>query len=254
MKSLNKYLNLILPVVSILSIIAVWTVAARTINNDIIMPTVSQTLLEIKELFVNPRLSGEFWLSFLGTLWRSFVSFVISFVLGFSLGVLSAKIRLVKSCVSPIVSIVRALPTIAVVLVLTLWTNSFIAPVVVTMLVVFPTIFTQIESSFISLDRTVSEAARVDGADERGVFFLVELPQVLPAVFSSIGGGLSLNFKLMVAAEVIAQTANSIGYMLNTAKVYFEMPKMIAIVCIAVLFGLIIEFVFNKLADKSKCE
>ena len=79
----------------------------------------------------------------------------------------------------------------------------------------------------------------------------VELPQMLPAIYTAIGSGISLNFKLMVAAEVIAQTAYSIGYMLNTAKVYFEIAQMLALVCFAVIFGIIVEAIFNMLSKKS---
>ena len=145
----------------------------------------------------------------------------------------------------------RALPTIAVVLLLLFWTNSKIAPIIVTMLVVLPTTYTHIESAFFALDKTVLEAGRVDGANEKNVFLKIELPQILPSIYSAVGSGISLNFKLMVAAEVISQTANSLGYMLNTSKVYFEIANMLAIVCFAVIFGLIVEIVFSRLSKKS---
>jgi ABC-type nitrate/sulfonate/bicarbonate transport system permease component len=114
-----------------------------------------------------------------------------------------------------------------------------------------PTSYTHIESAFLSIDKTVIEAGRVDGANEKSVFLKIELPQILPAVYTGVGSGLSLNFKLMVAAEVIAQTANSIGYMLNTSKVYFEIANMLAIVCFSVIFGLIVETIFSYLSKKS---
>jgi len=80
----------------------------------------------------------------------------------------------------------------------------------------------------------------------------VELPQALPSVFTAIGSGISLNFKLMVAAEVLAQTAKSIGYMLNVSKAYFETAEMMALVVIAILFGVIVESVFNFIAKKTE--
>ena len=65
------------------------------------------------------------------------------------------------------------------------------------------------------------------------------------------GSGFSLNLKLMVAAEVISQTAYSIGYMLNTSKIYFEVATMIALVLVTVAIGLIIEGVFSFLSKKA---
>jgi len=122
---------------------------------------------------------------------------------------------------------------------------------VVTALVVLPTSFTHIESAFRSLDKTVSEAGEVDGANTFQVFMRVEFAQALPLILNAIGGGISLNFKLMVAAEVLSQTANSIGLLLNTAKVYFEMAQMMAIVLVAVIFGVIIESIFDYIAKKT---
>ena len=243
----EKILNLILPILTAVVLVVVWAVTALKLDNEYILPTISQTFSEFFALLK----SAEFYRSLGGTLVRSLVAFLISFFSAFILVVLSIKVKGLKSAIAPIISIARALPTIAVVLVLLLWTNSKIAPVIVTMLVVFPTLYTHLESAFLSLDKTVSEAGRVDGADEKNVLFRIELPCIMPSVYSAIGSGISLNFKLMVAAEVISQTATSLGYMLNTSKVYFEIARMFAVVCVAVILGVIIESVFNHLSRKS---
>ena len=219
---------------------------AKLIDSEYVLPSVNDTLKKFFILFTDK----TFYLSFSLTLLRSLIAFTVSFLIGFFLAVLSVKSRTVQSVVTPIISILRALPTIAIVLLLLFWTNSQIAPVIVTLLVVLPTVYTQTESAFFALDKTVLEAGRVDGATEKKVFSSIELPQLLPSVFNTIGSGISLNFKLMVAAEVIAQTANSIGYMLNSSKVYFEISEMLAIVCVAVLFGVIVEYLFKTLAKK----
>lgn len=243
----EKILNLILPTVTVLAIILIWAVSAKTIDSEYILPSVSNTAQEFFALLK----SAEFYRSFAFTLLRSLISFVFSFSLAFIFAILSVKVKYFKKIIMPLISIMRALPTIAVVLLLLFWTNSKIAPIIVTMLVVLPTTYTHIESAFFALDKTVLEAGRVDGANEKNVFLKIELPQILPSIYSAVGSGISLNFKLMVAAEVISQTANSLGYMLNTSKVYFEIANMLAIVCFAVIFGLIVEIVFSRLSKKS---
>lgn len=243
----SKILNLILPFVSIFALILLWGVASKDIENEFILPSIKSTAESFLALFSNK----EFYIAVFSTLLRSLSAFSISFVLGFLLAVISVKNSAVKSVISPIVSITRALPTIAIVLLLLLWTNSNVAPIIVTLLVVFPTVYTHIENAFFSLDKTVSEAGRVDGANEFSVFSKIEIPQAMPSILTAIGSGISLNFKLMVAAEVISQTACSLGYMLNISKVYFETAQMLALVCVTVLFGVIIEAVFNFLSKKA---
>ena len=243
----DKLLNLILPIITAIAMLLIWAVASKVVGSEYILPSVSETAVEFFGLLTNV----EFYRSFLFTLLRSLLAFAISFTLGFIFALISVKVKYTRGVILPIISVMRALPTIAIVLLLLFWTNSKIAPIIVTILVVLPTSYTHIESAFSSLDKMVSDAGRVDGANETNVLVKVELPQTLPAVYNAIGSGLSLNFKLMVAAEVIAQTANSIGYMLNTSKVYFEIANMLAIVCYAVIFGVIVEFIFSHLSKKS---
>ena len=244
----EKILNLILPITVVLAIIAIWTVMASTIKNEFILPSVTEALSALLKVLKN----GLFYRSLLGTLLRTLVAFIFSFVVAIMLAVLSCKNNVAERLISPIMSVMRALPTIAVVLLLLLWTNSNVASVIVTILVVLPTVFTNVQNALLSIDKTICEAAKMDGADEKRVFLSIEVPLIKPSVFSAIGSGFSLNFKLMVAAEVIAQTARSIGYMLNTAKAYFETAEMIALVCVTVVIGLFVESVFNWLSKKAR--
>lgn len=243
-----KVLNFILPIISIAAVISVWAVAAIAVDNEYILPDVSVTVKAFFALFADK----EFYVSLLGTLARTFIGLVCSFVAAFVLAALSAEFKAVERVVAPIIGVIRALPTVAVVLLLLLWTSSSVAPIIVTALVVTPTVYTQIYGALIGIEKSVLEAGRVDGADEKQVFLYIETPLILPNVYRAAGSGLSLNFKLMVAAEVIAQTAKSIGLMLNISKAYFEYARMFALVCVAVIFGLVVEFVFNKLAAKAE--
>ena len=247
-KGKEKILNLIMPIVSVAIIFLVWTIASLRIGSEYILPSIKQTAIEFFKLFK----SGEFYISLGYTAIRSIIAFVFSFALAFVLVVLSKKVKYAKGLIKPLVGIMRALPTIAIVLLLLFWTTSNIAPIVVTTIVVAPTLYTHIESAFFTLDKNIAEAGRVDGADEKAVFCKIELPQILPSIYTGIGSGISLNFKLMVAAEVISQTAKSIGFILNTSKVYFEVAKMLALVCVVVILCIIIESIFNHLARKAK--
>lgn len=244
----TRLLNLILPIITVFAVLLLWTVAARAVGSEYILPSVWLTA----KALVNVLGEGEFYAALGGTLIRSLISFGLSFSIAFVLALASEKLKYAERIIAPVVGIIRALPTVAVVLLLLFWTNSLIAPVIVTMLVVLPTSYTQLKSAFEAVDKSVVEAGRVDGAKESEVFFYLELSLIKSSALRAAGGGISLNFKLMVAAEVLAQTANSIGYILNTAKVYFEIARMLAVVTVAVFFGVVAEAFFNKLAKKAR--
>ena len=241
-----KLLNLILPIASILAIIVVWIVAYYAVGNDSIMPSFSETLVTFFSLFAK----GEFYLALGGTLLRTIISFVVSFVLAFGLALLSYKVWWVKRVLSPIVSIVRVLPTIAVVLLLLVWTNSFIAPIIVAMLVVFPTTYTGVESVLSSIDEKQLEMCKVFGVDEKTVLKKVKIPQILPSTINIAGTALSLTLKLMVAAEVLSYTTDSIGNYLQLAKLYDNTVIMMALVLVTVVIGVVIEMVFSLISKK----
>ena len=123
---------------------------------------------------------------------------------------------------------------------------------VVTALVVLPTSYTNMFSAFSGTDKTVLEAGMVDGADKKRLFAKIEFPLIAPDFYRAVGSGICLNFKLMVAAEVIAQTANSLGFLLNVSKAYFETPTMMALVVVSVIVGGLIESLFNFISKKAE--
>ena len=247
MKKIDKLLNYILPLLSVLCIVVLWTVAALTVDNEYVLPTVGDTVNALFKLFGE----GSFYTAFLLTFLRSLIAFILSFLIACALAVLSNKSRKIEKFILPLISVVRALPTVAIVLLLLFWTNNQVAPVVVTMLVVMPTTYTHVKSALDSVDNSSVEAGKVDGADRRQLFIKVQLPQIMPTIYSAVGSGISLNFKLMVAAEVLSATVRSLGNMLNISNYNGEIAKMLAIVVTTVLVGIIIEYVFNKLSAKA---
>lgn len=246
MRKFDKALNLILPLITVGAILIVWAVMAKIVGSSYILPSVSETLVEFIALFSN----ASFYIAFSLTLLRSLIAFILSFIFAGVLAFLAFKSKKAERVVITITSIIRALPTIAIVLLLLFWTNSQVAPVIVTMLVVMPTTYTQLLNALKSIDKTVVEAGMVDGANRRKLFLNVEFPQILPSVFMTIGSGISLNFKLMVAAEVLSATVKSLGNMLNLANYSAEIAKMMALVLTAILFGIICELIFKKISDK----
>ena len=246
MNSKKDILSKSLPIITIACIFFIWSIASAVIGSEYILPSVNQTLSALVKLFY----SGEFYLSVAMTFLRSIIAFLISFIVAFLLARIRCKLELASRVIEPVIGVIRALPTIAVILLLMFWTNSRVAPIIVTVLVVLPTSYTNLVTAFNGVDKTTVEAGAVDGANVKQLFAFVEFPQIEPAFYKSVGSGISLNFKLMVAAEVLAQTANSLGYLLNTSKVYFEIPQMMALVIVAVMIGVVVELIFNKIAEK----
>ena len=112
MKKLNRTLNLILPIIVILAIFLIWEIASRIIGSEYVLPSVGQTVNSLFALF----LQNEFYVAFALTFLRSLIAFLISFILGFALAFIRSRFALSAKIIEPIISILRALPTIAIIL------------------------------------------------------------------------------------------------------------------------------------------
>lgn len=242
----NKVLNLILPIATILVILLVWLVGALLIKEAIILPTPKSTFTRMFELLGE----GNFWRNLIGTMLRSLVAFVVSFILGLSLAICVKFSKFSRPIIKIIVSILRAMPTIAVILLLLLWTNSKVASVVVTMLVVLPTVFSAMQDALSKIDGDIIAMLKLYNVSKKEMFIKYILPIIMPSTIRTIGSGLALNIKLIVASEVIAGTARSIGNMMTEAKIYFETAELFAIVIFMIIISVTIELVFAKIAEK----
>lgn len=247
MKKQDKLLNALLPFLTVAVIFGLWGLAAAKVDSEYVLPTVGDTFAALWELLK----SAEFYRAYFGTLLRSIFAFAIAFFLAFIAAFVAYKCDKAKRALKPLIVIIRALPTIAVVLLLVLWTSSFVAPVIVTFLVVFPTLYNNLYAALCGIDKDLNEMCKVFGVSNKKRLTKVVFPQIAPEFITSAGAGLTLNLKLMVAAEVLAQTARSMGYLLNTSKIYFEISTMLALVLITVITGLIIEFLFSFWAKKA---
>ncbi len=241
-----KLLNIILPIVTVVFIFATWAIVSAIVNKEYLFPSLGAIFVALFDTIK----AGSFYVAYFSTLLRSGIAFLISFIIALGFAVIGKKYPLFEKVISPVIKIIRALPTIAIVLLLLFWTNSQIAPVVVTMLVVLPTTYNGIKESLNAVDQKQIEACVLFNVKSKDIFLKVQLPQIAPSMLQLIGQGISLNLKLMVAAEVLAATYISLGNVLNSAKYNAEIASMLAVVLICVLTGVIIELAFNLISKK----
>lgn len=222
----------------------VWVVAYYAVGNDLLVPSFSDCL---KRLFV---LLGTrvFWTAFFATLLRVLIAFVLSFVLAVVLAVVSYLLPTFKAFFAPIVSVLRSLPTLAVLLVLLVWTGANGAPVVVAFLSLFPMLYAGVAAALSGVDNALVEMSRVYKVPLKKRILQLYLPSIAPQVLQEAGAATSFALKLVVSAEVLAATWKSLGGMLQEAKLYLDMPLLFALVCVSFLTGLLLELALSAVA------
>jgi NitT/TauT family transport system permease protein len=228
-----------------LLIVGIWTYLSATVAKDSgVIPTPWDTV----RLIAAESQKKYFYAAVFGTLTRSFFSFLISFTAAAVLAVLSNLQRWIKRLIDPLITVCRALPTAAIILILLLCVGGKALPVAVAFLVVFPLSYQNLYAAIEGTDKNLLQMADVFRVSAFGRVFGVYLPGVTPAAFSSAIAAFGLNIKVVIAAEVLGLPSVSVGYMILISKQGFDFDISFAWLVIAVLMSFACECVLRMLA------
>lgn len=229
---------------AIAAIFLAWIIAYLAVGNDLVVPSFSETFAEIGRLLTE----AAFWSAFGGTLWRSLEAFLLSFALGALLALMSCVSAGVRAFLVPVVSVLRTIPTMALVLILLLWTSPALAPVIIAALVLFPAFYATMLSALDEVRKEYGEVAAVFRVPKGKQAIRMYLPLAAPPVLAQLGATFSLGLKITVSGEVLSSTAKSLGSMMQQAQGFLETPRLIALTLLAVALGFLFEGLFALIA------
>lgn len=241
----ERKLNILISIFAVLAMWLIWVIAYYSVKNDYIIPSFRDTFVSMwRECLARK----SFWAAFCNTFFRTLLAFIISFLLAAVLAVLGAVYKPVKAFIMPFMVFFRTLPTLAVILILLLWTTPKIAPVAVTTLVLFPMIHARLATAIGEIDGGVRQMVKVYKIPPKTAVFKIYLPMISPAILPQTGADISMGLKIMVSAEVLANTAQSMGGLMQISRLYLMMPRLAALTLIAVFAGLIVDIGFFQIA------
>ena len=136
----------------------------------------------------------------------------------------------------------------AILLMILVWSTPKKAPVIVAFLSLFPMLYTGFLSALFSIDEKYKRVCKVFCVPWHKRVFGMYLPQIAPQALRESAGALAFSVKLVVSAEVVANTFKSMGGTIQEAKIYLDMPRMFALTLLVVLTGLILETLGNIVA------
>lgn len=225
----------------------IWQAASCAVGQEILLVSPVSVLKRLLELVVQ----GGFWSSVGFSMLRIIGGFLAAAVLGIFLGSLSARSRWVREFLAPGVLTMKAIPVASFVILVLIWVPSQNLSVVISFLMVFPVIYTNVLKGIESTDEKLLEMAQVFQLSPIKKIRYIYVSQVLPFFQAGCSIALGLCWKAGVAAEVIGIPDGSIGEKLYKAKVYLDTPDLFAWTLVIILVSLIFEKVF--LAGINKC-
>lgn len=244
MKVYKRLVNCIFPILVVAVIFLVWWIAALAIDASLILPSPSESLRAFFAYFGE----ASFWRAIGNTMWRSLYSFVFSFVAAIVLALLAKRYLYARKLIDPFVAFIRSVPTMSVILILIIWLNPKIAPAVVAIIVIFPTLYSSFVAAVEAVDPKLVAMSAVYHVSKKDRIFKLYLPNMAPGLFEGSASGFSLNIKLVIAAEALAHTTASIGSMMNFSQALLETQELFALTIAAVLLSVLCEWVIRLVA------
>ena len=229
--------SIIYPVITLLLLCLIWTVVSVATDNPLLAPSILEVLSSIPKIL----LKGDFYLSMGATLLRVVVGVAISLLISSCLGYISILNPVGKKIISPIITILRALPTLAITQVLLSWLSPRIAPVVVAVLALVPLFYLNIITPIDMLEGGATRLIKCYQISPRQVG-KAYLSQIAPYFLLNVGANISFCIKVVISAEVLSATYVSIGGMMSEQKLYLDVASMVAMSIFAILLALLIEW------------
>lgn len=224
---------------SVLSILAVWKILALYFNSSFIVPHPEDTFLTVIRLIG----SRDFLLVAGATIVRGSIGFVISAILGISVGIVAGISRGFNAFINPVLVTIRSTPVISLILLALIWFSSGMVPVFIGMLTMFPFICTNVVDGIRSVDRRLIEMAKFYKVGSRKIITGVYIPAILPFIISGASSAMGIGWRAIIIGEVLSQPRFGIGTTMQSAQTFLNVDVVIAWTLIAVL----ISYFFEKI-------
>jgi NitT/TauT family transport system permease protein len=230
----GKSRTLVLNAVSVIAGIGIWWALARS-GFDI--PPPPEVLKRYGELIADGTLLADIGAS----LTRVLVGFVLGVALAVPVGFLMGWYGLIRGLVEPWIQFFRTIPPLAIIpLAIVLMGIGETPKIFVIFLASFLACVIATFQGVVNVDKTLINAARVLGANDRVIFARVVVPASTPFILVGMRVGLGSSWATLVAAELIA-AQQGLGYRMQSAQLYYDLPTIfVGLITIGVL-GLLMD-------------
>ena len=212
--------------------IALWEIAGRNTSQAFMVPF-SETLVRLWQLVSG----GEFIAQFLDSAKLFLTGFVLAVAIGAPLGLLLARVRVLRIGIEPYLMIIYATPMVALIpFILSIMGFGFVPKVLVVFLfAVFPVLYNTVEGAR-SIKPELIEVAKSFRSGEWALWREVMLPYTLPYTMTGVRQAIGRALVGMVAAEFFL-SSTGLGQLIMGASQNFDTGGVFASILVIGLIG-----------------
>ncbi|WP_158887173.1 ABC transporter permease [Amycolatopsis anabasis] len=186
---------------------------------------------------------------------RAVLGFLAGVVLGTPLGLVVAKVRVVRAAIGPLLTGLQSLPSVAWVPAAILWFGINDAAIYfVVLLGSVPSIANGLVGGIDQIPPILPRVGQAMGASRLAAARHILLPAALPGYLAGLKQGWAFSWRSLMAAELIAlspQLGMGLGAYLNQGQAFNDMPIVLAAILLILLVGVGIDLAVFRPLERS---
>ncbi|WP_424184882.1 ABC transporter permease [Actinokineospora sp. G85] len=240
------------PVIALAVFVAVWQALwAAAIWPEFQLPAPAAVAEQLWEITADGRVWGYLWVS----VHRAVIGFLIALAIATPLGLLLAKVQIVRLAIGPIISGLQSLPSVAWVPAAVLWFGIEDAAIyTVVLLGAVPSIANGLVAGIEQIPPILPRAGKVMGAGRVDAARYILLPAALPGYLAGLKQGWAFSWRSLMAAELIAnspQLGVGLGQYLQNGSALSDMSMVMAGIFLIFLVGVGIELALFRPLERA---
>jgi len=222
---------------------AVWYLAARVMNNPLLLPAPLQVLRCLGNLM----LTASFWQTVAVSIGRILLGVTSAVLLGCVLAVATTSSRLLDMLIAPAMTAMQATPVASFTILVLIWVNRDYVPVLICGMMVLPVVWNSVSTGIRVTDPQLLEMAKVYRLSKFRILKRVYVPSVMPFFRTACSSALGLGWKAGIAAEVLTVPKHSIGRMIADSKLYMMTEELFASTLVVIVLSLLLQKLMQRL-------
>ena len=186
----------------------------------------------------------------LASLQRVLLAFVIGTAVGLMLGLLMGYYKYIRAAFYVVTEVLRPIPPLAFITLFILWFG--IGEVSKVLIILYAGALIVMLNTMEGVRACPKEkilAARTLGANDFSIFLYVIFPAALPHIFTGMRVALSVDFGILVAAELLAGDLG-MGYIIQDASTFFNVEALFVGILMIAFFGVASDFLLRIVSSR----
>lgn len=240
----KKYLG----VIGFLAVLLIWSLLYLL---KIYTPLLIPSPLDVAETFFASLVDAEFLLNLAATFTRIIIAFLISSVIGITIGLIVGYYKIADLSTESLIDFIRSIPGIVLFPLFILFFGvGDISRLLVAILVATPIILINTKYGVINSNRLRKNMSKLYRLDKFTLFYKVIIPEASPYIFTGLKIAVSLTIIIVIVTEMMLGTAYGLGQLLVSSQFQFETSLMYSIIIQLGCIGFILNLCFNRIENK----